>query len=151
MIDTLALATEALNAEGINAYFDATPEQLAAFLDANPDLWNVSDTWNVPDTNAFHAALAKHLNVYERVTRALANIDSAKNPETFGEQMLDALYDAGFSPDDEPELIYDNMEDGYTGTITVDTGWPVDDRWIECTFRYLHNESVYVGTWEWSA
>ena len=29
MTDTLVLATEALNNEGINAYFDATPEHLA--------------------------------------------------------------------------------------------------------------------------
>ena len=64
MTDTLALATEALNAEGAAAYFDTTPEQLAAFLDANVNLWTVTDTLIV-DTPAFQEAFAKHLAVLD--------------------------------------------------------------------------------------
>ena len=62
--DTTALAAEALDHEGADAYHGATVEQLAEFLDANPDLWEPAtedSAWQTLDM--FDGQLRKHLGV----------------------------------------------------------------------------------------
>lgn len=117
MADTLALATEALNAEGAAAYFDATPEQLAAFLDANVNLWTVTDTLIV-DTPAFQEAFAKHLAVLDWFDDL--GLIGANDYEDIEQAIIDEIVGAAPSA----ELVRREARNETTMRLTFDLGWP---------------------------
>lgn len=61
--DTTALANEELNAQGADAYHDATVAQLAEFFDTHADLWEPAGedyAWEALD--GFDEALARFID-----------------------------------------------------------------------------------------
>lgn len=74
--DLKALAQEALDIEGASVYFGATTEQLAEFLEWNPEMWDAATpTMPWTTTDGFDRALQEHLGIdVDAVDDALASI-----------------------------------------------------------------------------
>jgi len=134
MIDTLALATEALNAEGAWRYFDATEDELAAFLSANTTLWTVGDTFNPlnddpENPDAFNKALMGHLDSLGRIEQALEGLQAVHNDD------METMIIGNLAQHNCVAEVYDRSESDPSIRLFIDLGWPLNGDLI-VTMRY---------------